>query len=159
VSVANVKAWRIFKPKHAASAFTGEGARLYGGRFNSKGIAVVYTSSSIALASLEMMVQLQASGLLSKYLLCEITFDRSLASVMDRKVLPRNWKRSPPPVEVQQVGDDWVADGESAVLQVPSAIVEEEANFLLNPHHPDFRRITIGKPHHFRFDPRLLKRR
>jgi RES domain-containing protein len=71
--------------------------------------------------------------------------------------LPGGWNSSPVPVLVQHVGDAWIAAAQSAVLEVPSAVIEGETNFLLNPAHPDFSKIVQGHPKPFAFDPRLIK--
>ena len=152
-----ITAWRIYKPKHAATAFTGEGARLYGGRLNSRGVAVVYTSGSISLASLEMLVHLQSSDILRAYVLRPVTFDASLVERVAPANLPAGWRSNPPPPAVRQIGDAWVANARSPVLRVPSAVVEMESNFLLNPAHADFGRIELGGEEPFNFDPRLVK--
>lgn len=151
-------AWQIYKPKHAASAFTGEGARLFGGRWNSKGVGVVYTASSISLAALEMLVHLQAAEILKKYVVRSVVFSEKLITHIDMKDLPRRWRTKPSPKAVQQIGDQWVASGGSAVLQVPSAVIESESNFILNVAHPDFKTIKFGRQLPYTFDPRLLKR-
>ncbi len=147
--------WRIVKPAHAATAFDGEGARLYGGRWNSPGTAVVYTAQSESLAALELLVQLQASHLLMSYSSISADFETSLVEVIDPAVLPAEWKEYPAPLALQQIGDQWAAERRSVVLQVPSVIVLSELNFVLNPRHPDFARVTIGRSALFRFDPRL----
>jgi len=152
-----VRAYRIFKPKHQASAFTGDGARLFGGRWNSKGTAVVYTASSCALAALEMLVHLQSQQLLEAYLVSEVTFDSELVRPIDRAVLPASWREDPVPAELKALGDQWAAAASSAVLQVPSAIIETESNYLLNPAHADFRKILRGAGRKFVFDPRLAR--
>jgi RES domain-containing protein len=152
-----ITAWRIYKPKHAATAFSGEGARLYGGRFNSKGVAVVYTSASESLASLEMLVHLQSAEILKEYVVRPITFDQAIIRRVGVTDLPADWRNSPPPVPAQKIGDRWVAAAESAVLQIPSAIIESEFNFLLNPSHPDFRQVRLGAQRPYKFDSRLLK--
>ena len=150
-----VTAWRIVKGKNAASAFTGQGARLAGGRWNSPGVAVIYVAGSASLAMLEMLVHLQGQELLSRYVLFEVTFDRKLVADVKVKDLPRSWRKSPPPGAAQHIGDAWVAGGRSAVLRVPSVIVPTEANYLLNPSHPDFARIAIGLQQAMKFDRRL----
>lgn len=150
-------AWRIYKPKHAATAFTGEGARLFGGRLNSKGVAVVYTSGTLSLAALEMLVHLQSAEILDAYVTRSVSFDTALVKRIDAGALPANWNANPPPPAMRKIGDDWIAKRESAVLQVPSAVVEKESNFLLNPAHPDFRKIVIGKEEPFNFDARFVK--
>ena len=150
-----VTAWRITKRKHARHAFSGEGAREFGGRWNNPGTAVVYTAQSQSLATLEMLVHLDSADLLEKYVLLAADFDQSLVKVVDASNLPRNWRADPPPAQVRSIGDEWVLGGSSAVLQVPSVLVSGENNFLLNPGHQDFARIRFGKPLAFRFDARL----
>jgi RES domain-containing protein len=153
-----VSAWRIAKARHAVTAFSGEGAKDYGGRWNSPGVAVIYAAGSAALAMLEVLVHLQSQELLQRYVLFEVTFHESLITTVNPKTLPKAWRQSPPPAAVQQVGDLWVTGGRSAVLRVPSVTVPNEWNYLLNPAHADYRKITIGPRQPTRFDPRLIKR-
>lgn len=150
-----ITAWRIVKAKYAAGAFSGEGARRFGGRWNSRGTAMVYAASSQALAILEMLVHLEADALLKHYRLIPVEFPRSLVQVIDPRSLPSNWKRRPAPESVRGVGDDWVASAKSLILQVPSVIVPAESNYLINIAHPDIHKLRIGTPQPFRFDRRL----
>jgi RES domain-containing protein len=152
-----ITAWRIFKKKHLATAFTGEGARRFGGRWNSKGVAVIYTSETISLAVLEILVHLQAPKILDAYLLAPVTFDEILVNSIARKDLPSGWRNDPGPSALQETGDHWVASGASAILRIPSVIVTTESNYLLNPAHRDFRRCVWGKPQPYKFDRRLIK--
>ena len=154
----SLSAWRITKQKHAKSAFNGEGARLYGGRWNSSGTPMIYTAQSQSLAVLEVLVHLESPELLKRYLLFEVVIDVSYVGELDLSSLPRNWKANPIPPRVQAIGDDWVASGRSAVMRVPSTLVPGESNFLLNPRHPDFRKLRIGKALPFQFDPRFARR-
>jgi RES domain-containing protein len=148
--------WRIVKSRRAASAFDGEGARLYGGRWNSPGTRVVYVAASVSLAVLEVLVHLGDSGVLSAYSLCEVEFDDGLIERLDRSRLPDDWRSYPAPPELRRIGDAWVRGRSSAVLDVPSAVVERENNYLINPEHPDFVSMSIGHPEPFEFDARLL---
>jgi len=150
-----ITAWRITKRKHARNAFSGEGAREFGGRWNNPGSAVVYTAQYQSLAALEMLVHLDSSELLQKYVLIAVEFDESLITRVESSALPRQWRSEPPTPEVRLIGDEWILSGTSAVLQVPSALVPGESNFLLNPGHKDFAKLSFGKPLSFRFDPRL----
>lgn len=152
-----VRAWRITKTKHAATAFSGGGAKAYGGRWNSPGTAVVYAAGSTSLAILEMLVHLRAPELMQRYVTFELAFDEKLVTPVELAALPRNWRRSPSSPAVQQVGDDWAAEAGSAVLRIPSAVVPTEWNYLLNPAHPDYAKITIGPKRAIKFDPRLIK--
>lgn len=153
-----VRGWRIVTARHKGTAFSGDGARLYGGRWNSPGRAAVYVAGSASLAVLEMLAHLPVEEFPRAYVLIEAEFDEGLVARVEAGGLPAGWRESPPPPEVQHVGDDWLAEARSAVLQVPSAIVPVEWNFLLNPAHPDFARIKIGRETDIRLDPRLIKR-
>jgi len=153
-----ITTWRIVKRKHARNAFSGEGARLYGGRWNNPGTAMIYTAQSQSLATLELLVHLETSELLARYVFFAVSFSDSLVSETDASQLPKSWRLDPPPAKLRTLGDLWVAGGASAVLRVPSALVPDESNFLLNPRHRDFARITIAGPEAFRFDPRLKVR-
>ncbi len=149
--------WRIVKKKHARNAFNGEGARLYGGRWNRPGTPMVYTAESQALALLELLVHLEFAELLDHYALLRATFDSGLISDIDRQLLPRNWRADPAPARLQQVGDAWAAAASSVALRVPSTLLPDENVVLLNPRHPEFRRITVAEPQRFRLDPRLVR--
>jgi len=149
------EAWRIVKKKYAPIAFSGEGAARTGGRWNSRGVAVVYTSSAKSLAALETLVHLNPP-ITFKYVVFRFTFDDALIETVAAKSLPPAWRREPPPQSCKAVGDRWVRGTHSAVLALPSVIIPGELNYLLNPAHPDFKRISIGKPRNFTFDPRLL---
>jgi len=153
----SITSWRIYKHKHASSAFTGEGAGFFGGRWNSRGTRIIYTAATLSLASLEMLIHLESSDALGKYIVRSVDFDDKLLMQLDGAVLPVDWHRNPVPSDVQQIGDEWVAQGRSAILQVPSAVIETESNFLLNPNHRDFHKLRWGAEQPFFFDPRLLK--
>jgi len=146
------RACRIVKRRFVARAFSGEGARLYGGRWNSPGVPIVYTSGSIALAVLEWRAHL-SQWPAPPVMVIEIQFEPSL--VWSPSKLPAHWKQTPSPRANAAVGDDWVKSAKSAVMRLPSAIVPDEFNYLLNPAHPDFGRISRGKPRLFEIDPRL----
>lgn len=152
-----ITAWRIVQARHLPIAFTGEGAQNYPGRWNLRGTPVVYTAGSLSLASLEILVHLGHAEMLHRYMCIPVSFDDSLCRQLARSDLPPDWAADPAPDSTRTLGARWVADGSSAVLAVPSAIVHIETIFILNPRHPDFRRITIGNASEFRFDPRLLK--
>lgn len=152
-----VTAWRIVKKQRAARAFDGEGARLFGGRWNSPGVAMVYVASTRALAVLELAVHLDRSTLLASFVLIPCKFAERLVTRLDRAVLPSHWRRNPAPPELASIGDAWIKQAQSVVLAVPSAIIEEEMDYLLNPGHADFSAITVGHPEPFEFDQRMTK--
>jgi RES domain-containing protein len=150
------EAWRIVKEKHAATAFSGEGAARNGGRWNSRGVRVVYASSTKSLAALESLVHLNPP-VRFKYVAIRIKFDDALIEKVPPKALPPDWKSEPPPPSTKRIGDAWVSEARSAVLALPSVIVSGESNYLLNPAHPGFKKISIARPERFTFDPRLLR--
>lgn len=152
-----ISAWRITKQKHAKSAFTGEGAKLYGGRWNNRGRLVVYTAESRALALTEILVHLESAAVLSSYIVFQVEIDESFIAHLDRGALPKNWTSEPAPKRLQTLGDKWLASGNSVALRVPSAIITGEFNYLLNPLHPDFSKLLIRGPERFPIDKRLIK--
>lgn len=150
-------AYRLVRLEHAANAFSGEGARLYGGRWNSPGVAVVYAAESLSLAQLEMLVRLNSRKVLeSQFCSVTVVFPARLVLTVDRAVpLPDNWAAPMSGAATQQLGDRWVELRESAVLAVPSALTAGERNFVFNPAHPDFPAIQVGPARSFRFDSRF----
>jgi RES domain-containing protein len=151
----SVVAWRIVKQKHAKDAFSGEGARRYGGRWNSKGTAVVYTAQSQSLAALEIMVHAEFPELLEHYAVIPVAIEDGLIEKVDVATLPNDWRAYPASRAARAIGDDWVASGTSVALQVPSVVIPSESNFLLNPAHRDFAKLKIGEATAFEFDPRF----
>lgn len=149
-----VSVYRLVKQIHVRSAFDGEGARLYGGRWNSPGIPIVYTSESLALCCLEIFVHLPSYHLLQDYVYIPVSFESNLVINAD---LADGWDARPTSGSSQSIGNQWVHDGRSPVLKVPSVIIPEGANYLLNITHPDFNEIDIGEPISMTFDQRLKK--
>jgi RES domain-containing protein len=147
-------AWRLTKTKYLSSAWDGEGAKRFGGRWNSIVVPVVYTSATLSLALVEVLVHLP-SGILPAYSAIPIEFEEFLVTSVEPGQLPANWKDHPPPAETKAIGDQWVTDARSPLLRVPSVVVANEFNYVLNPSHPDFSRVRIGTPIPFPFDPRL----
>ena len=151
-------AWRIVRAAHVNSAFTGEGARLYGGRWNSRGTPVIYVSEHESLAALELFVHLTPLSPDDLYRSFLLEWEDKLTEYFAVKNLPPHWNAEPPSIQTMQIGDDWVQAGKSVALGVPSVLTGSEMNFLLNPKHPDFKRINISQPVDYRFDSRLLNR-
>lgn len=152
-----IVAWRIDKKKHAKSSFSGEGARIHGGRWNHKETLVVYLSESLALAALEKLVHLPQAAHRLRFVATGTRVPAEVVSTLPRRKLPGNWREEPPPDETKQIGTAWVKAGSSAVLKVPSVIVPNEFNYIVNPQHPDFARIRREASTDFSFDPRLWK--
>jgi RES domain-containing protein len=147
--------WRVVKRRFASKAFDGEGARISGGRWNSAGRGVVYTSATTSLGLLEKLVHAD-SGLLPFYVSVPVTFNTDLVELVDTKKLPADWRSFPAPYELQQFGDEWLDLMRSCILEVPSVIVPHEPNFILNPKHPDFFSLVIGDPVDLEIDTRLV---
>jgi RES domain-containing protein len=155
-AAASTTVWRITTARFAATAFSGEGARLYGGRWNPKGREVVYTAQSQSLALLELMVQ--DGPLRAHYVLIPAHLPAGLAEMrIDTAQLPEGWRTLGGRGALQALGQAWLQDGAMAVLNVPSAVLPAERNLLLNPRHPDFARIVIGAPESLQTDTRLLR--
>jgi len=155
-------AWRLVKKKHRSRAFDGEGARLYGGRWTSVGRRAVYTSSSVALATLEILVHMGVVNkpvIVNSYVVYRVEIPESLVAEIDPDALPTNWAAPPAPARLLAIGDAWLDAREKPVLRVPSAVVVSEPNFILNPEHPHFPRLRIGPEQPYSFDSRLLDRR
>ena len=154
-----VTAWRVIKKKHLRTAFKGDGARIYGGRWNPAGTPVIYTAESLSLATLEIVVHLERAELLyTSFIKIPITFDAHTVHKVKRRALPNDWNRLPPSESTQKIGYQWILQSKFAVLKVPSTVIEEEYNYLMNPNHHDFSRMKIGKPQQYKFDPRLYGR-
>jgi RES domain-containing protein len=149
-------AYRLLKTRFAHEPLSSEGARLYGGRWNSPGTAVVYLAESTGLALVEGLVHLDERALLASYALVKVTFPTSKLRTLSPKELPSGWDGLPAPTATQVLGDAWARRGAELALRVPSAIVPEAYCYVLNPTHPEFGKIVADPPVPFRFDPRLL---
>ncbi len=151
-----MRLYRLCSARHQTTAFTGLGASLAGGRWNRRGVEVVYTAGSLSLAALECLVHFSSQTLPSDYVSFEITAP-SEASVeaIDIASLPADWQDENPPVTTQTLGTDWIKSERSLLLKVPSIIIPTEFNYLINPQHQDFSRLIIGQAIPFSFDPRL----
>jgi RES domain-containing protein len=112
----------------------------------------------MSLAMLETLVHIQSEDLLKhRYVLYKVAFDDSLMTAVDLASLPKTWRKSPPSIKIQNIGDLWAANATSAILRVPSAVVPTEWNYLLNPTHPNFSKIKAGAKQSVQFDARLIK--
>ncbi|MCB1963088.1 MAG: RES domain-containing protein [Rhodocyclaceae bacterium] len=151
-----ITVWRLVTARFAATAFSGEGARLYGGRWNRKGAPMIYTAASQSLAMLEILVQ--DEPLRARYVMIPATLPRRLKREQIALAdLPANWQDPAARAHLQTLGADWLKRSSSAVLAVPSAVIPDELNYLLNPQHPDFSKIEIGAARAFVTDLRLLR--
>jgi RES domain-containing protein len=152
--------FRLGKQAYRNQLFSGQGGLYASGRWTPRGRPVVYTSASISLAVLEYTANYHRRGWVPARVLGRATIPTSVRvdSVSIDK-LPANWFTAPSPQPLQIFGGEWLERGESAVLKVPSAIVIEEWNYLINPLHADFRKFRVSKPQPFNFDPRVARSR
>lgn len=138
------------------TAWSGQGAKEAGGRWNSVGTAMVYTSEAASLTMLETLVHLHAASLLDSFTLLSVEVPDERVQEIDRTILPESWAASEAPAVLAEIGDQWVRSHEAVALRIPSALSPVEYNFLLNPAHPEYAKIvrdavTVD----FRFDERL----
>lgn len=155
-----MRCFRLVDSDYAHAAFSGEGARRYGGRWNSPGVAVVYISESLSLAQLELLVHLDAADLLLshwRYFVVEVA-DTAILRLDDWLGVPRDFAATPASPSTRTIGDRWVADSLSVALAVPSALTPGERNLILNPGHDDYAdAIQIGAETAFMLDRRLIR--
>lgn len=151
--------YRISKRRYIED-LTGEGARLYGGRWNPKGTAVVYTAENRALATVEFLVHLPMSLVPRDIYLAEIHLPEDATKErIEVGTLPDDWRKSPPIKELSRRGKEWLERNETVLLAVPSAVVSGEWNVLINPQHKTARGITISSIEPVTFDDRPLNRK
>jgi RES domain-containing protein len=150
--------WRICRAGRAASAFDGEGARLYPGRWNHKNLPMVYCAASLSLATLEYFVHADPDDMPGDLVSIRASLpDEVRVERLDPARLPADWRGFPGPDELRDIGSEWLVSNRTVALLVPSAITPPEENVLLNPRHPDMRRLTRRAPEPFAFDPRMWK--
>ncbi len=153
-----MQVYRLIKTKYADNPLDPQGAKLYGGRWNSKGMAAVYASDSIALVALEKLIHLHCNDVLNHFVLCEITLKDDAIMTLAEDTLPKDWRDDPLPSSTMAIGDEWLTSGESLVLAVPSTVVPQQLNLIINPNHPGFGKLgksMIIEP--FVFNYRLAK--
>ncbi|WP_295387028.1 RES family NAD+ phosphorylase [uncultured Thiodictyon sp.] len=152
--------FRLVDEAFAGSAFTGEGARLYGGRWNSPGVAMVYTAQSLSLAQLELLVHLEAEDVLRRHwrwFAVEV-MPEAILECESWADLPPDYAAWPAPASTRALGDRWVAASASVALSVPSAITPGERTLLLNPAHPDYATaVVVGDAMRLTLDRRFVK--
>jgi RES domain-containing protein len=157
-----MKVWRICKQRHAASAFSGEGARLFSGRWNSAGVPMVYTSESLSLAVVETFVHLDTAEAPDDLVSIAAELPVDGAGTHDEELLqslklPDDWRRLGR-LALQKMGDEWIRSQRSLTMRVPSAVIDGEWNVLVNPEHRDAAKIREVEKKAFRFDARMFKR-
>jgi RES domain-containing protein len=150
-----VRLWRLTRAPFAAAAFDGTGAARGGARWNSRGVHVAYASSSRALAILEVLVHVRRENAPSDYVFVEADIPDDAIEQLNPR-LPAGWRTEPPPSSLRAIGDEWARANRSLALTVPSAVVPEEFNVLVNPRHARFRELRVtGEPQPVVLDLRL----
>ena len=151
-----MRIYRLTVSRYVDAAFSGEGARRIGGRWTPAGYRVVHTASSIALAVLETLVHVDASVMPTHRVIpVDVPEDIPVTAIAVAD-LPSDWRRTPPSLRLREIGKAWLDAGETALMQVPSVIVPEESNYLVNPLHSDFAQLAIHVPAPFEIDRRLF---
>ena len=152
--------FRLGKHVYRDQLFRGQGGLYASGRWTPRGRPVVYTSASISLAVLEYTVNYRRRGWVPATVLGRAMIPAGIrVETVSIDKLPANWFAASPPPQLQVFGGEWLEHGATAVLKVPSAIVTEEWNYLLNPLHADFRKFRISTPQRFNFDQRVARSR
>lgn len=141
-----------------SDSLSGKGAAIKGARWNSIGVEIIYTASNRSLAMAEVAVHLTIATIPDNFMMLTIYIpDDILIKKLNSKDLPLNWNAFPPPNDTQFIGDEFIANKQYCVLQIPSAVTKGDYNILLNPNHPDFSRIKIIEKVDFPFDKRLFE--
>lgn len=148
--------FRLSKAKYA-HILSGSGAEKYGGRWNSRGVPMIYTSESRALCTVEIAVHTPLGNLPKNYKLIKIDIPDGLVSSYPEESLLPDWNSLPHVGNTQEIGDEFIKECEFLVLKVPSAVVSGDYNFLINPTHPDFKKVKILSVIDFSFDERLFR--
>ncbi|MEF8793908.1 RES family NAD+ phosphorylase [Thiohalorhabdus sp.] len=152
-------AWRITKARYAEGALSGEGGRLVSGRWHFRGSPVVYLSETVSLAAMETFVHLplKYSAPENEFVLIPVTIPEGVpVTEIPVRKLPNGWDKDPAPESTQHLGQQWLDNGETALLKVPSSVIPRESNYLLNPLHADASRLQASPPEPFDFDPRMF---
>lgn len=149
--------WRLLKSKYVDICLNGRGAREFGGRWDHKGTAVAYTAQSQSLAILETLVHLDKDLLPNDFFFVPVELPNKIKiERLQLKDLPKNWQTIPAPTKLQDYGTKWIDEQRSLVLEVPSVVLPSEKNYLINPQHKDFKKLSIGKVEPCFFDKRLF---
>lgn len=149
----------LFRLQRSIHGFelSGVGSAVAGGRWNSKGLELIYTSANRSLAMAEVAVHCSIAALPKDFYMLEINAPENEIEEMNQSALPIYWNQFPPLKETQLIGDEFVRKNSSLLLKVPSAVTKGDYNFLINPRHPKFNLVTLESKHKFPFDNRLFQ--
>ena len=138
---------------------SGEGSRLYGGRWNNKGTRIIYTAESRSLATVEYLVHVPLQIIPRDLYIAEIDVPDVEIEIIEASSLETNWQDYPSPKSIRDIGDTWQRDNKTLLLRVPSAVIKNEWNILVNPEHKQFHKVKIVSIESYSFDARLLNRK
>lgn len=144
--------------KPFSKVLSGFGASIKGARWNSQGVEIIYTAENRSLAMAELAVHLTAAMLPDDYVMLTIDIPNNIpVEGLSEKSLPKNWNVFPHTKATQLLGDEFITENKYCILKVPSVVTKGDFNLLINPRHPDFKKIKIIKREDFPFDQRLFK--
>ncbi len=149
--------FRLSKSKFAGD-LSGKGSEIAGGRWNSKGVAVVYASASRALCTTEIAVHTPLGNIPEDYQIVSIKIPDTKILELAESKLPKDWRAFPHSSATQKIGDQFVKENKFLVMRVPSAVVQGDYNYLINPRHKDFQKVKVENVREFSFDARLFKK-
>jgi RES domain-containing protein len=153
------RVFRVLRAEYARTPFDGEGAYRYGGRWSSPGTRLVYASEHQSLAMLEYFVHLDAEDAPDDLVVATADVPDNVSRQQLRpRQMPANWRETPAPPELTQIGDTFVKKAGSCLLLVPSALAVSENNWLINRLHPEFQQIVLNATEPLRYDPRMFRR-
>lgn len=152
-------AWRLVKARYVDEPLSTAGAARDGGRWNPIGVPLVYCSLALSLAALEVLVHVTAGMRTVHYHAVQIEAPRDSVDTLEYDALPPTWRDVPCDPNTQAIGRAWAESGHSLLFRVPSVVVPQEWNMLMNPRHPAFAKVRVVATFPFAFDPRLLRKR
>lgn len=152
------RVYRILRKPYSKKPFDGEGAYRFGGRWSNVGVRLAYTAEHLSLAMIEYFIHIDPDDPPKDLVVVTAEIPDSVLRIsIATKQLPANWRQTPPPSELGEIGDRFVRDRRAAILIVPSALAYSESNWLINPRHPEFRRIRQHAAQPFEYDSRFFK--
>lgn len=152
-----MEVYRLSREKFA-STLSGKGAAIKGARWNSVGVELIYTAGNRSLAMAEVAVHFSLATLPSDYVMMSIFIPDDISLLkLNVADLPADWNTFPHPSSTQIIGDKFVAENKYCVLQIPSSVTQGDYNLLINPNHPDFKKVKIIATEKFPFDKRIFK--
>jgi RES domain-containing protein len=153
-----VKVYRIAKKAYIKN-LTGEGARLYGGRWNKKGTAMLYTASNRSLATVEFLVHLPMTLIPKDVYIVELTLPpHAKSQTISKNDLVDGWQSYPANYQLAELGNQWIQENKTLIFKVPSSVVQGECNILINPNHRLFSKVAISKIEAYNIDKRLIRK-